>query len=135
MRPVDRLHQNPFMDEIFDIGAVDNGVEGKIELVTLIAGATLGRGRQPDELRFRFAVLIEIVDDPFIARSIRRYAMRLVHDDEVGLRYGIRQHILCPHIGREQDVIILERRPLVGYRELTDRVFFAQRLFELFQQN
>ena len=43
MRPIHRFDQNPFLDQVFDIGAVDDRIEGKAELVALIAGPAFGR--------------------------------------------------------------------------------------------
>ena len=135
MGSIDRLHQNAFFDQVFDVCTIDNSVECQVELVTLVAGAPFGRGRQSDELCGFFAVFLKVVDDPFVARAIRRYAMCFVDDDEIGLRYGIGQYVFGPHTGREQDVVILKSGSRVGYCQLADNVFFAESLFKLFQQH
>ena len=108
MRPVYRLHQDTFGDEILDIR---------------------------DELGRLLTMLPELVDDALVATSVRRDTMRLVDNDKVCLGNGVRQNILCPHTRGQQDFIAIEGRAGIRYRQLADPVFGLKRLFELFEQH
>ena len=113
VRPIDWFYQYTFVYEIFDIGTVNDAVEGQMQLIALVAGPAFGRRGEANKLSFRFPVFLEIVDDALIASPVRRDTMSLVNDDQVRVGHCIGQHFLRAHIRRKEYLVILEGRPFI----------------------